>query len=120
MLKNVKQRNSTRQRRVFRVRKRLKGTSTKPRMSVNKTNKHLFVQLIDDENSKTLAAMGTYSKEFKGSKKSKESASILGKKIAEIAKSKKIDEVVFDRGRYKFHGLLSELAKGAREAGLKL
>lgn len=119
MLNNTKKRNATRKRRVFRVRKTLKGTATKPRMSVNKSNKHLFVQLIDDENSKTIAAMGTYSKEFKGVKKSKECATNLGKKIAEIAKSKKIDEVVFDRGRYKFHGLLSELAKGAREAGLK-
>jgi large subunit ribosomal protein L18 len=119
MLNNIKQRNISRKRRVFRVRKNLKGTSTKPRMSVNKTNKHLFVQLIDDENSVTLAAMGTCSKEFKGAKKSKESAAALGKKIAEIAKSKKIEEVVFDRGRYKFHGLLLELAKGAREAGLK-
>ncbi len=119
MLKNIKHRSLTRKRRIYRVRKNIKGTQTKPRMSVNKTNKHLFVQLIDDESAKTLAAIGTYSKEFKGTKKSKESASILGKKIAEIAKSKKIKEVVFDRGRYKFHGLLSELAKGAKEAGLK-
>ena len=88
-------------------------------MSVNKSNKHLFVQIIDDENSKTLAAIGTYSKEFKGKRKSKEVAAQLGKLIAEKAKSKKVNEVVFDRGRYKFHGLLSELAKGAREAGLK-
>lgn len=119
MLNYINQKNLTRQRRIYRVRKNLKGTATKPRMSVNKSNKHLFVQLIDDDNSKTIAAIGTYSKELKGAKKSKESASILGKKIAEMAKSKKINEVIFDRGRYKFHGLLSELAKGAREAGLK-
>jgi large subunit ribosomal protein L18 len=119
MLKNIIQRNITRERRVFRIRKSLKGNQKKPRMSVNKSNKHLFVQIIDDENSTTLAAIGTNSKEFKGTKKSKESALILGKRIAEIAKEKKIEEVIFDRGRFKFHGLLSELAKGAREAGLK-
>jgi len=119
MLKKIKKINITRKRRVFRIRKKLKGTKTKPRMSVNKSNKNLFVQLIDDENFKTIAAIGTCSKEFKGKKKSKETALDLGKKIAEIAKSKKINKVIFDRGRYKFHGLLSELAKGAREAGLK-
>lgn len=119
MLNKIKQRNITRKRRVFRVRKNIKGTQSKPRMSIFKSNKHLFVQLIDDDSSKTLAAIGTYSKDFKGMKKSKETAVSLGKKIAEMAISKKITEVVFDRGRYKFHGLLSELARGARDAGLK-
>lgn len=119
MLKNVKKRNVSRKRRVFRVRKKIVGTKSKPRMSVNKTNKHLFVQLIDDENSKTIAAIGTSSKEFKNAKKSKDSARLLGEKVARIAKDKKIKEVVFDRGRYKFHGLIRELANKAREAGLK-
>lgn len=120
MIKNLKKRNISRKRRIFRVRKRIVATKDKPRMSVCKTNKHLFVQLIDDENAKTLVALGTYSKEFKSLKKSKTSAIELGKKIAEIAKSKKIHEVVFDRGRYKFHGLIAELANAARKAGLKL
>jgi large subunit ribosomal protein L18 len=115
---NLRKRNISRGRRVLRVRKKLLGTLTKPRMCVNKTNKHLFIQLIDDENSNTVASIGTFSKEFKR-KKSKQAASDLGKKIAEMAISKNINEVVFDRGRCIYHGLLSSLADGAREAGLK-
>jgi large subunit ribosomal protein L18 len=114
---NLKKRNISRKRRVFRVRKKLMGTITKPRMCVNRTNKHLFIQLIDDENSNTIGSISTLSKEFK-TKKSKKAASELGKKIAEIAKSKNINEVIFDRGKCKFHGILSLLAEAARSAGL--
>lgn len=116
---NLNKRKVTRKRRILRVRKKLKGTKIKPRMSVNKTNKHLFVQLIDDENSKTLASIGSHSKEFKGEKKSKVLAEKLGAKIALMAKEKKVKEIIFDRGRYKYHGLLAALADGARKAGLK-
>jgi large subunit ribosomal protein L18 len=120
MIGNLKKRNISRKRRVHRIRKKITGTKDKPRMSVSRTNRHLFVQLIDDENHKTLAALGTYSKEFKGLKKSKDSAIELGKKIAEIAKNKKIIEAVFDRGKNKFHGLIALMANAAKEAGLKL
>jgi len=114
----IKRLKITRRRRVFSIRKKLKGTKAKPRMSVNKSNKHLFVQLIDDESSHTIAAAGSYSKEFKNEKKAK-FAEMLGTKIAQIAKEKKIKEVVFDRGRFKYHGLLAILADSARKAGLK-
>ncbi|MBI5345617.1 MAG: 50S ribosomal protein L18 [Chlamydiae bacterium] len=107
-----------RQRRTFSVRKKLRGNSASPRMSVNKTNKHLYVQLIDDENGLTLGSFSTMNKEKKLSK-SKETAKEIGKKIAEIAKNKNINRVIFDRGRYKYHGLIAELATGAREAGLQ-
>jgi len=117
---NLKKRDISRKRRTMRIRRKIKGTKDKPRMCISKTNKHLSVQLIDDENSKTIAATGTISKEFKNSKKCKESAAIIGKKIAELAKSNNVGEVVFDRGRYKYHGLLAELANAARSAGLKL
>jgi len=119
MQKNLQKRKITRKRRSFRVRKKLRGTETKPRMSVNKSNKHLFVQLIDDENSKTIAAIGTNSKEFKNEKKSKKAAELIGKKIAQSAKAKKIEHVIFDRGIYKYHGLLAHLADAARSEGLK-
>ena len=115
---NLKKRKTARTRRVLRNRKRLKGTKSKPRMSVSKTNRHLFVQLIDDENSLTIGAVGSYSKEFKGEKKST-LAEKLGTRIAEIAKAKKVKEIIFDRGRNKYHGLLAILAKSARKAGLK-
>jgi large subunit ribosomal protein L18 len=110
----------TRLRRVLRVRKKLKGTSTKPRLSISKTNKHLSAQLIDDESSRTLASFGTYSKEMKGQKKSKKVAEKIGERIAEIALEKKLKGAIFDRGRFKYHGLLAHLADAARKKGLKL
>lgn len=110
-----------REKRAMRVRKHVRGTSSKPRLSVHKSNKHLQVQLIDDEVGMTLGAVSTLSKSLKGKpqgKKSKESAKTLGKAIAEIAKSKQIKEVVFDRGSSTYHGVLAELADAARENGL--
>lgn len=106
----------------MRVRKKVRGTSVKPRMSVFKSNKHILVQLIDDEHGQTLGATGTTSKEYQGTDfagKSKASAKKLGERIAEIAKEKNIKEVVFDRGPYKYHGILAELADAARAGGLQ-
>jgi large subunit ribosomal protein L18 len=111
-------RNRSRKRKVLRIRKKLKGSSLKPRLSIHKSNMHISVQLIDDEKQITLAAVSTNSKDSK-SKKSKASAAELGNKIAEIAKKQNIKDVVFDRGRCKYHGLVAELADGARKAGLK-
>lgn len=108
--------------RSMRVRKRLRGTSDKPRLCVVKSNKHIQVQLIDDETGITLGTSGTFSKEFRNTdfgKKNKASARKLGEKIAEIAKEKNIREVVFDRGPFKYHGILAELATAAREGGLQ-
>ena len=108
-------------RRKQRVRKGMHGTSIKPRLSVMKSNKHIHVQLIDDDKSITIAAVSTSSKENRGTeiKKNKESARILGKTIGDKAIQANIKEVIFDRGQYKYHGILAELADGAREAGLK-
>lgn len=110
-----------RRNRVFRVRKKLSGTAERPRLTVAKTNKHIYAQLIDDVTGITLAGVGTLSKhnkttEFNG--KSKEAARHIGKQIAEMAKQKSINAVIFDRGRFKFHGLVAELANSARESGL--
>lgn len=94
----------------------------KPRLSIHKTNKHISAQLIDDEKGVTLGMISTFSKGFEGTdwgKKNKESAKKLGEKIAEIAKSQNINEVVFDRGPFKYHGILAELADAARANGLK-
>ncbi len=117
----LKTRNKQRKRRKFRVRKAIKGKVNRPRLAVFRSNKHLFAQLIDDESSVTLFGIGTMSKEFKGSnfaKKSKEAAREIGKRIAAEAKSKNVERVVFDRRHYKYHGLVQEIANGAREAGL--
>lgn len=117
-----KRRNIARKARVFRVRKRLHGTAEMPRLSVFKTNAHLYAQLIDDETSRTLLGVGTLSKtnqKTQFNRRSKDSARHLGKEIAEKAKALKVERVVFDRGRYKFHGIIAELANAAREAGLQ-
>lgn len=111
-----------RDRRAKRVRKHLRGTSEKPRLSVIKSNKHIQVQLIDDEKGMTLGHTATFAKEFRETEfaaKNKNSARKLGERIAEIAKEKNIKEVIFDRGPFKYHGILAELAEAARAAGLQ-
>ena len=111
----------SRKKRVLRVRKRLQGNEQKPRLSVFRSNKNLQAQLIDDEKGETIAYSGTLSKDNKNfrNKKSKEAAKEIGKQIAEMALKKNIKTVVFDRGRFKYHGLIAILANSAREAGLQ-
>jgi large subunit ribosomal protein L18 len=119
---HIVKRNKQRSRRLLRVRKPLRGTFDRPRLSVLKTNRHLSVQLIDDEKGITVASTGTFSKENRATqftKKSKEAAKHVGTKIAELAKSKQIQKVIFDRGRLRYHGIIAELANAAREAGLQ-
>ncbi|MCB1180626.1 MAG: 50S ribosomal protein L18 [Chlamydiia bacterium] len=122
MREKMIKRNIVRRRRTLRVRKRLKGCEGKPRLSVVKTNKHILVQLIDDVNGKTLASTSTLSKEYKQTeynKKNKTSAKQLGLKIGNLAKDQGITGVVFDRGRFKYHGVIAAVAEGAREQGLQ-
>ena len=108
-------------RRTLRVRSKLRGNSMKPRMCVVKTNKHIQVQLIGDEAGVTLGSISTSSKDLRNTEfntKNKKSAKKLGEIIADIAKQKNITEVIFDRGPFKYHGILAELANAAREKGL--
>jgi large subunit ribosomal protein L18 len=122
MIKNIEKRNVRRRRRMLRVRKDVRGTAEKPRLSVFKSNKHICAQLIDDDMGITIASAGTISKEFRDKKigkKSKDAARQVGAKIAEVAKQKNILTVVFDRGFNKYHGLLAEVANAARETGLQ-
>jgi len=98
-----------------RIRKVVQGTPARPRLSVFRSNKEIYAQLIDDTTATTLGASSS-----KGSTGSKgERAADVGKKIAEVAKSAGIDAVVFDRNGYLFHGRVKSLADAAREAGLK-
>jgi large subunit ribosomal protein L18 len=111
-----------RRKRTLRVRKTLQGTSLKPRLCVIKTNKHIHVQLIDDETGHTMGSAATFAKEFRGTefeKKNKASASKLGEVIAEIAKENNVTEIVFDRGPSKYHGILAALADSVRAAGIQ-
>jgi large subunit ribosomal protein L18 len=122
MLDEIKNKNIIRKRRALRVRKHVRGTSEKPRLCVVKTNRHIQAQLIDDEKGITLGSIGTFAKEFRNTEfaqKNKATARKLGERIAEIATSQNIKEVVFDRGPFKYHGILAELADAARAGGLK-
>jgi len=122
MHSNLKNRDIARKRRKYRVRKKLRGTSEKPRLTIYKSNCYIYAQLIDDEKQHTLVSLNSLSKEMiklKLNNKSKEAASYIGKNIAQIAKKKNINKVVFDRGRYKYHGLIAEVAESARKEGIK-
>lgn len=114
-------RTVARAKRVRRIRKKIKGTSERPRLRVFKSNKHIYAQIIDDIAGNTLVAMSTLDKEFDlGEEKGKKGAAkVVGVKIAEKAKAAGIDEVVFDRGGYIYHGRVKSLSEGAREGGLK-
>jgi len=110
-----------RQRIKYRIRKRLSGTGDRPRMTVFRSNKQIYVQLIDDLSGKTLGAASSKEKEIASQKVNKiEQSKLVGKRIAEIAKEKGIDTVVFDRNGYLYHGRVKNLADAARESGLKL
>ena len=103
-----------------RIRKIISGTKTSPRLSVFRSNKQIYVQLIDDSNGSTIAASSSSDKNFAKSKANKtEIASLVGKDIAEKAIKKGIKKVSFDRSGYLYHGRVKSLADGAREKGLK-
>lgn len=109
------------ERRKIRVRKKIKGTTARPRLNVYRSNRHIYAQIIDDTQSKTLAAASTEGPEFKDASRHKKSdlAKKIGGLIAKKAIEKGIDRVVFDRGGYIYHGRVKAVADGAREAGLK-
>ena len=110
------------ERRKRRVRAKVFGTAERPRLSVHRTNAHIYAQVIDDADSKTICSASTLSPEFKATGKvgsNKEAAEFVGKLVGERALEKGITEVTFDRGGHLYHGRVKALADGARAAGLK-
>lgn len=115
-------RKEIRQQRHLRVRNRLFGASARPRLSVFRSSKHIYAQIIDDETGKTLVSASTVEADVKSKiayTGNKEAATVVGKLIAERAIAKEIKSVVFDRGGFLYHGRIKELADAAREAGLE-
>jgi large subunit ribosomal protein L18 len=108
-----------RERRHLRLRQKIRGTATRPRMAVCFTGQHIYVQFIDDVAGKTLAAASSNAGDGKGTKANLAGARKIGALAAAAAKAKNIREVVFDRGGFKYHGRVKALADAAREAGLK-
>ena len=111
--------NAMRLKRHVRVRGKISGTPERPRLNVFRSNANIYAQIIDDVNGVTLVSANTLEKEFEGATGNCEAAKKVGAVLAERAKAKGIDQVVFDRGGYIFHGRVAALAEGAREAGLK-
>ena len=110
--------NAQRKKRHIRVRGKISGTASRPRLCVYRSNCNIQAQVIDDTKGITLCSASSYEKEFEIGG-NKEAAKKVGKLVAERAIEKGITEVVFDRGGYLYHGRVSELADGAREGGLK-
>ena len=118
MIKNF-DKNAQRQKRHVRVRGKISGTPERPRLSVFRSNANIYAQVIDDVNGVTLAAAGSNEKDFGVYGGNVEAAKKVGELIAQRAKAKGIEEVVFDRGGYLYHGRVQALAEAAREGGLK-
>jgi large subunit ribosomal protein L18 len=111
-----------RQRRHQRVRAKIAGTAARPRLCVFRSLSHIYAQVIDDEKGHTLVAASTLDKEIKGNADSQAKsaeAELVGSLVAKRALSQGIEQVVFDRGGYKYHGRVKALAEAARQAGLK-
>jgi large subunit ribosomal protein L18 len=118
-----KSRNDERKRRHARVRKKLFGTSERPRLVVYKSLKHMYAQVIDDIKGETIVAANTLQKDvadlLNDEMDKKKQAEVVGKVIANRAKQKGVEEVVFDRGGYKYQGRIAALADAARKDGMK-
>ena len=117
MVKNVNKK-AMRLHRHVRVRGKISGTPERPRLNVFRSNANIYAQLIDDVNGVPLVSANTLEKEFEGATGNCEAAKKVGTVLAERAKAKGIEQVVFDRGGYIFHGRVAALAEGAREGGL--
>ena len=110
-----------RERRHRRVRKKVMGTAERPRLAVFRSNKHIYVQAIDDIAGRTLVSASTMEADLRGGATATvDAAKQVGKLVGERAKAAGITTVVFDRGGFKYHGRVAAVADGAREAGLKL
>lgn len=111
--------NAQRLRRHKRVRGKVSGTSERPRLNVFRSGTNIYAQIIDDTKGLTLVSASTLEKSFEGKGNNTEAAMKVGQAVAQRAKDKGIDTVVFDRGGYLYHGRIKALADGAREAGLQ-
>ncbi len=111
----------SRQKRKLRIRKKISGTAERPRLSVFRSTKHIYAQIVDDAGGTTLLQMSTLSRDVKGNTSEatkSDAARVVGKAVAAACKARGIDKVVFDRNGFLYHGRIKALADAAREAGL--
>jgi len=112
-------RKDARSRRHLRVRRKVRGTTEKPRLAVYRSNRYIYAQVIDDREGRTLAAASSQEADLRTERLNVETAKKVGTMVADRAKEAGVTSVVFDRGGYKYHGRLKALADAAREAGLE-
>ena len=118
---STKKKHAGRLRRHYRLRKKIRGEATRPRLAVFRSNKHIVAQVIDDLAGRTLAAASTVEPSLRGSATgNRDAAGVVGKLVAERAKAAGVTKVVFDRGGFIYHGRVAAVADAAREAGLEL
>jgi large subunit ribosomal protein L18 len=115
----AKQKREGRVRRHRRVRKKVRGTAERPRLAVNRSNRHISAQVIDDRSGRTLAAASTTEADLRNGSGTAAGAGAVGEKLAERAKAAGVTAVVFDRGGFIYHGRVAALADGARKGGLE-
>ncbi len=116
------QHTTPREKRKARIRRKITGTAARPRLTIYKSLKHMYAQIVDDTSGRTLVSVGTTSKALKGEVKEDDktaAAKKVGEAIAKAAKEKGIEAVVFDRNGFDYHGRVEAVAAAAREAGLK-
>jgi large subunit ribosomal protein L18 len=121
-MSGVRDRKQRRVRVKRRYRESVRGTANRPRLSVYRSLRHVYAQIIDDDSGVTLASASTLEKAASGELKTtgnRDAGALLGKLIAERAKEQGVETVVFDRGGFRYHGVIRAIADGAREAGLK-
>jgi large subunit ribosomal protein L18 len=122
MSASSKHKHVARTRRHYRVRKKVAGTSERPRLAVFRSNKHITAQVIDDRSGRTVAAASTVEKDLRAASDgtgNRAAATAVGRLVAERAKSAGVSRVVFDRGGFLYHGRVAAVADAAREAGLE-
>ncbi len=118
-MNKIVEKNRKRDRRKAHIRKTLSGTPQRPRMTVFRSNQHMYVQVIDDVAGHTLVSASTLESELKGLKNNVADAAKLGEVVGKRMLEKNIDTVVFDRNGYVYHGIVKAIADGARSAGVK-
>jgi len=119
MLRKLNDKQRKRLHRKIHIRKRVYGTAERPRMTVTRSNRNLSVQIVNDDEGKTLASISTLEKEFADLKPVMADAAKLGEALGARLKDKKITKVVFDRNGYLYHGVVKALADGTRKAGIE-
>jgi large subunit ribosomal protein L18 len=118
MLRKTTDKIRRRLKRKFHIRKRVRGTAARPRLTVTRSNRYLYMQVVNDDANRTLAAISTLEKEFRTLKPTVADAEKLGEAMGKRLMEKSITTVVFDRNGYLYHGVVKALAEGARKAGI--